>query len=141
MFSLTGFISVGYFQASRRRSLTYPRMRLSVRLPRQRSKSEMMRQAASRLSGLFYGWRMVAAGCGIRLLGGGFHLYGFTVFFLPITHELGLSRAATSLAFSLARAEGAIEGRLEKAPGFRVTGRGDRSQNGQETWVTVTGVV
>ncbi|HEU4340082.1 MAG TPA: MFS transporter [Candidatus Binatia bacterium] len=72
----------------------------------------MMRQAASRLSGLFYGWRMVAAGCGIRLLGGGFHLYGFTVFFLPITHELGLSRAATSLAFSLARAEGAIEGPL-----------------------------
>jgi sugar phosphate permease len=53
---------------------------------------------------------MVAIGCAIRLLGGGFHLYGFTVFFLPITQELGLSRAATSLAFSLARAEGAIEG-------------------------------
>jgi sugar phosphate permease len=55
---------------------------------------------------------MVAAGCGIRMLGGGFHLYGFTVFFLPITQELGLSRAATSLVFSLARAEGAIEGPL-----------------------------
>ena len=65
-----------------------------------------------RLSTLFYGWWMVAAGCGIRILGGGFHLYGFTVFFLPITQELGLSRAATSLAFSLARAEGAIEGPL-----------------------------
>jgi MFS family permease len=46
----------------------------------------------------------------VRVLGGGFHLYGFTVFFLPISQELGLSRAATSLAFSLARAEGAIEG-------------------------------
>ncbi len=55
---------------------------------------------------------MVAAGCGIRMLGGGFHLYGFTVFFLPITQELGLSRAATSLVFSLARAEGAVEGPL-----------------------------
>jgi len=46
------------------------------------------------------------------MLGGGFHLYGFTIFFLPITQELGLSRAATSLVFSLARAEGAIEGPL-----------------------------
>ena len=45
----------------------------------------------------------------IRILGGGLHGYGFTVFFLPISQDLGLSRAATSLAFSLARAEGAIE--------------------------------
>lgn len=65
-----------------------------------------------RLAGMFYGWRMIAAGCAIRMLGGGFHLYGFTIFFLPITNELGLSRAATSLVFSLARAEGAIEGPL-----------------------------
>ncbi len=55
---------------------------------------------------------MVAVGCGMRMLGGGFHLYGFTIFFLPITHELGLSRAATSLVFALARVEGAIEGPL-----------------------------
>jgi MFS family permease len=55
---------------------------------------------------------MVALGCSIRMLGGGFHLYGFTIFFLPITQELGLSRAATSAVFSLARAEGAIEGPL-----------------------------
>ncbi|MGH7770754.1 MAG: MFS transporter [Candidatus Binatia bacterium] len=64
------------------------------------------------LAGLFYGWRMIAVGSAIRILGGGFHLYGFTVFFLPLSQELGLSRAATSLAFSLARAEGAIEGPL-----------------------------
>ncbi len=61
---------------------------------------------------LFYGWRMIAVGSAIRILGGGLHLYGFTVFFLPISQELGLSRAATSLVFSLARAEGAIEGPL-----------------------------
>jgi sugar phosphate permease len=72
----------------------------------------MIEKFTARLNGLFYGWRMVAVGCGIRMLGGGFHLYGFTVFFLPITQELGLSRAATSLVFSLARAEGAIEGPL-----------------------------
>jgi MFS family permease len=62
------------------------------------------------VTGLFYGWRMVAVGCAMRMLGGGFHLYGFTIFFLPITQEFGLSRAATSLVFALARAEGAIEG-------------------------------
>jgi sugar phosphate permease len=70
----------------------------------------MIERLTKQLRGLFYGWRMVAAGCAIRMLGGGFHLYGFTIFFLPITNELGLTRAATSLVFSLARAEGAIEG-------------------------------
>jgi MFS family permease len=62
------------------------------------------------LSGVYYGWRMVGLVSTIRVLGGGLHQYGFTVFFLPISQDLGLSRAATSLAFSLARAEGAIEG-------------------------------
>jgi MFS family permease len=72
----------------------------------------MIEKFTAQFKGVFYGWWMVAVGCGIRMLGGGFHLYGFTVFFLPITQELGLSRAATSLVFSLARAEGAIEGPL-----------------------------
>ena len=72
----------------------------------------MIEKLITRLSGTFYGWWMVALGCSIRMLGGGFHLYGFTIFFLPITQELGLSRAATSAVFSLARAEGAIEGPL-----------------------------
>src|SRR5262245_9404553 len=64
----------------------------------------------NRACGMFYGWRMIGAASAIRMLGGGFHLYGFTIFFLPITNELGLSRAETSLVFSLARAEGALEG-------------------------------
>ena len=72
----------------------------------------MIDNLTAKLNGVFYGWRMIAAGCVMRMLGGGFHLYGFTIFFLPITNELGLSRAATSLVFSLARAEGAIEGPL-----------------------------
>ena len=53
---------------------------------------------------------MIAVGSAIRMLGGGLHFYGFTVFFLPLSKDLGLNRAATSLIFSLARAEGAIEG-------------------------------
>ena len=65
-----------------------------------------------KLTNLFYGWRMIAVGSGIRVLGGGLHMYGFTVFFLPLSRDLGLSHAATSLVFSLARAEGAIEGPL-----------------------------
>lgn len=72
----------------------------------------MIGKLSGKLNDIFYGWWMVAVGCSIRMLGGGFHLYGFTIFFLPITQELGLSRAATSAVFSLARAEGAIEGPL-----------------------------
>ena len=69
-------------------------------------------QARRRLSGLYYGWRMMGLVALIRTVGGGVHGFGFTIFFLPIKTELGLSSAATSLAFSLARAEGAIEGPL-----------------------------
>src|SRR5918995_1353651 len=72
----------------------------------------MIDKLTTRLGSMFYGWRMVALGCSLPMLGGGFHLYGFTIFFLPITQELGLTRAATSAVFSLARAEGAIEGPL-----------------------------
>jgi MFS family permease len=72
----------------------------------------ILQRLSNQARGAFYGWRMVAAGSAMRMLGGGFHLYGFTIFFLPITNELGLSRAATSLVFSLARAEGAVEGPL-----------------------------
>ncbi len=64
----------------------------------------------NKLTGLFYGWRMVAATCALRVLGSGLHSFGFTVFFLPLSQDLGLNRTSTSLAFSLARAEGAIEG-------------------------------
>jgi MFS family permease len=55
---------------------------------------------------------MIGIVSAIRVLGGGLHGYGFTVFFLPISQDLGLTRAQTSLAFSLARAEGAIEAPL-----------------------------
>jgi MFS family permease len=53
---------------------------------------------------------MVGLVSALRVLGGGLHNFGFTVFFLPISSDLGLTRAQTSLAFSLARVEGAVEG-------------------------------
>ena len=64
------------------------------------------------LARISYGWRMVGLVSAIRIIGGGLHQFGFTVFFLSISQDLGLSRAATSLAFSLSRAEGAIEAPL-----------------------------
>lgn len=64
------------------------------------------------LSRVSYGWRMVGLVTAIRIVGGGLHQFGFTVFFLPISQDLGISRAATSLAFSLSRAQGAIEAPL-----------------------------
>jgi sugar phosphate permease len=60
------------------------------------------------LSALYYGWRMIGLVSALRVLGGGLHQYGFTVFFLPVTQDLGLTRASTALAFSLARAEGSL---------------------------------
>jgi sugar phosphate permease len=62
------------------------------------------------MSHLYYGWRMVAVGSVLRILGGGLYFYGFSVFFLPLSQDLNLSRASTSLVFSLARAQGAFEG-------------------------------
>jgi MFS family permease len=64
----------------------------------------------TKFSQLFYGWRMVGASGALRVLAAGLHSFGFTVFFLPLSQDLNLSRTSTSLAFSLARAEGAIEG-------------------------------
>jgi sugar phosphate permease len=66
-------------------------------------------QLTHRIDGLYFGWRMIGVVSALRVLGGGLHQYGFTVFFLPVTRDLGLTRAMTSLAFALARAEGAIE--------------------------------
>jgi MFS family permease len=63
-----------------------------------------------RLSDLYYGWRMIAVGSVLRILGGGLYFYGFSVFFLPLSHDLNLNRASTALVFSLARAQGAFEG-------------------------------
>src|SRR4029453_541802 len=67
---------------------------------------------ANLVSRIFYGWRMVGLVLASCVVGGGFHKYVFPFFSPPISQALGLSRPATSLAFSLSRAQGAIEAPL-----------------------------
>jgi len=57
---------------------------------------------------VYYGWWLAAASVVIGFAGA-LNNYGFSVFFLPITKELGLSRAQTSFVFSAARLEGGVE--------------------------------
>jgi len=51
----------------------------------------------SRLRDLFFTVGIMPA---MRILCGGLHGYGFTVFFLPVSQDLGLNRAQTSLVFT-----------------------------------------
>ncbi len=66
--------------------------------------------AGARSKKVFYGWWIIAAGGALNALAGGTYWNGFSIYFLPVTRDLGLSRAATSLAYGLARLEGGIEG-------------------------------
>jgi MFS family permease len=61
---------------------------------------------------VFYGWWIVLIGCVQDAVKGGTFNTGFTLYFLPVLNELRLSRAATSLPFSLAKLESALEGPL-----------------------------
>ncbi|MBM3942950.1 MAG: MFS transporter [SAR202 cluster bacterium] len=56
-----------------------------------------------RTGGVFYGWRITAAGFLINALADGTYFIGFTVLFLPISRDLGVSRTAISVPFALAR--------------------------------------
>ena len=62
----------------------------------------------SRVSGMYYGWRMVAIGAVISGIGA-VQSASQSVFFLPLQRELGLTYAQLSLVFSLTRLEGSIE--------------------------------
>ena len=59
---------------------------------------------------VFYGWWIAIAGGIQDALKGGTFNEGFLFYFLPITRDLEISRAAASLPFSLAKLEGAFEG-------------------------------
>lgn len=71
----------------------------------------------------FYGWWMVAIAAAIQFLAGGFYGLGFSVYFLPISRDLGLSRTTMSLAFSLRTLEGGLYAPLV---GFMVDRYGSR---------------
>jgi MFS family permease len=61
---------------------------------------------------IFYGWWIVAIGCLQEAVKSGTFNTGFTLYFLPVLTEWHLSRAATSLPFSLAKLEAALAGPL-----------------------------
>ena len=59
---------------------------------------------------VFYGWWVLAM-CGlINGVGTGIIYHSFTVFFLPLKRDLGVSSAAISLLYGAARLEGGLEG-------------------------------
>ena len=72
----------------------------------------MKRRLSESPGRLFYGWWIVIIGCVLDAVKGGTYNTGFTLYFLPVLNELHLSRAATSLPFSLAKLESALEGPL-----------------------------
>ena len=63
-----------------------------------------------RPSRVFHGWWMVAAGSLVAGLNAQVNSLGATVFFLPISRDLGLSRTVTSLVLSISRLEAGLLG-------------------------------
>jgi MFS family permease len=61
---------------------------------------------------IFFGWWTVIAGGLLAFWGHGFHAYGISALFKPISQELGFSRTLTSVAASIGRLEGGIEAPL-----------------------------
>lgn len=59
---------------------------------------------------VFYGWWIVAATSAMMFFAAGIFFRGFIVFFVPVRKSLNLSNRQTSMVFSLARAEGGLEG-------------------------------
>ncbi len=59
---------------------------------------------------IYYGWWMVAITSAMAFFASGVFFRGFTVFVPAIRDSLNISQAQTNLIFSLARAEGGLEG-------------------------------
>ena len=66
--------------------------------------------ACRRVSRVFYGWWIVAAGFAIQALNGGLLFHGFTIYFLPLQAEFGWSRTLLATGFTMTRFESAILG-------------------------------
>ena len=61
---------------------------------------------------IFYGWWNVAISSFSHVLSGGLYSTGLSVYFLPISRDLNLSRAALSLTFTLRSLESGLDGPL-----------------------------
>ncbi len=64
----------------------------------------------ARVRTMFYGWWIVVGAFASYFIVGGLYTYGMSVYFLPVTRDLGLSRAALSFVFTLRALEGGIDG-------------------------------
>lgn len=62
------------------------------------------------MSGVYFGWWVLAGSAVMNSLGGSILWQGFTVFFIPVSETLRLSAWQVSLAFALARAENGVLG-------------------------------
>ncbi|MCE2404751.1 MAG: MFS transporter [Dehalococcoidia bacterium] len=62
--------------------------------------------------GIFYGWWIVVISFVVNALTTGVYWLGFSVLFLPISRDLGVSRAAASLPFTLRGVVGAFQSPL-----------------------------
>ena len=69
-----------------------------------------LQRVVARRGKIYHGWWIVSASAVINAFGGGIFFQGFTVFFLPISRSLGLSRLMATLPFALSRVEGGIMG-------------------------------
>jgi len=58
---------------------------------------------------IFLGWGLVATGSFLNFWGIGYRLYGLSALFKPLSEELGMSRAATSVASSIGQMGGGFE--------------------------------
>lgn len=61
---------------------------------------------------IYFGWWTVLAGGILSLWGHGYYSYGISSLFIPISSELGFSRATTSVAASIGKFEGGFESPL-----------------------------
>ena len=59
---------------------------------------------------MYYGWWMVVITSAMSFFASGIFFRGFGVLVIPIRDQLGITQAQTNLVFSVARAEGGLEG-------------------------------
>lgn len=75
-----------------------------------KSQFPFQKKVSGRPSKIFFGWWVVLAAFIVHSIPSSFYSSVTSIFFLPLTKDLRLSRTSTSLVFSLSRAQGALSG-------------------------------
>ena len=91
---------------------------------------------AQRQPRMYYGWWMVAITSVMSFFASGIFFRGFGVLVLPIRDQLMITQAQTNLVFSVARAEGGLEGPLA---GWLIDKFGNRKVLVPSLMITVAG--